>query len=263
MFFVASKVFWLLAQPLSVILLLVVVAMLLIILRRRRLALAALGMAGAMLALCAYTSLGYVLIQPLEDRFAVPQDPPETVQAIVMLGGATKGRPSTARQTVALNDAGERLTTTLWLAHRYPEASLILSGGGALLSSESESEAETARRFLVGLGIDEGRIVMEGESRNTIENARFTKGLMSDGEGAVILVTSAFHMPRSMGLFRAEGVDVVPWPTDYRSTGSQGFGLDLADPNSNFDTAATAVREWIGLAVYRLTGQIEDLFPAP
>lgn len=263
MFFIASKVFWLLAQPLSIILLLVVAAIILILLHRRRLAMTALALAGSVLGLCAYTSLGYVLIQPLEDRFAIPQDPPDTVQAIVMLGGATKARPSTARQTVALNDAGERLTTTLWLAQRYPEASIVLSGGGALLSGDSESEAVTARRFFVSMGVDEDRLVLEGESRNTIENARFTRDLMGEGEGRVVLVTSAFHMPRSVGLFRAEGVDVVPWPTDYRSTGSQGFGLDLADPNTNFDTAATAVREWIGLVVYKLSGQIEDVFPGP
>lgn len=263
MFFAASKVFWLLAQPLSVILLLMLAAVVLGWLHRRRLAIGALMLASLILVLSAYTSLGYVLIQPLEDRFAVPRVEPVAVGAIVMLGGATKARPSTARKTVALNDAGERLTTTLWLAERYPQASIVLSGGGALLSGDTESEAETAKRFFVSMGVDESRLVLEGESRNTIENARFTRELMSAGGGSVVLVTSAFHMPRSVGLFRAEEVEVVPWPTDYRTTGSQGFGLDLADPNTNFDTTSTAIREWIGLVVYKLTGQIADVFPAP
>ena len=263
MFFVLSKVFWLLVQPLSVLLLLIVAAIVLVAFNRRRFATVVLSVAAMSLGLLAFTSLGYVMIQPLEDRFALPGTPPEQVGAIVMLGGATKARPSTARQTVALNDAGERLTTTLWLAQRYPEAPIVLSGGGGLLSGDTESEAETARRFFVGLGIDESRLILEGESRNTIENARFTRDLLIEGAGPAVLVTSAFHMPRSVGLFRAEGVDVVPWPTDYRSTGNQGFWFDIADPNANFDTAATALREWIGLLAYRVTGQIDELFPAP
>ncbi|MBJ3783255.1 YdcF family protein [Devosia sediminis] len=263
MFFAVSKVFWLLVQPISLVLLLILAAIALVAFHRRRLAIGALSVAALIVGFGAFTSLGYVLIQPLEDRFALPQAEPASVRAIVMLGGATKARPSTARQTVALNDAGERLTTTLWLARRYPEASIVLSGGGGLLAGDTESEAETARRFFLSMGIADERLVLEGESRNTIENAEFTRALIGSGTGETVLVTSAFHMPRSVGLFRAQGVDVIPWPTDYRSTGSQTLWLDVADPNGNFDTAATAMREWIGLAVYRLTGQIEDLFPAP
>ena len=263
MFFVLSKVFWLLVQPISLVFLLTLGAIVLVLLHRRRLALVALSIVAALVGLFAFTSLGYMLIQPLENRFSVPQAMPDTVGAIVMLGGATKARPSTARQTVALNDAGERLTTTLWLAERYPTARIVLSGGGGLMSGETESEAETARRFFLAMGIEESRLVLEEESRNTIENAQFTRELLADGDGQAVLVTSAFHMPRSVGLFRAQGVDVVPWPTDYRSTGNQGLAFDIADPNSNFDTASTAIREWVGLVVYRITGQIGDLFPAP
>lgn len=263
MFFVLSKLFWLIAQPLSLMLLLVIAGLVLMLLGRRRSAIVLHSSAILMLALLTFTSLGYVLIQPLENRFAVPDPQPDQVSAIVMLGGATTARPSAARQTVALNDAGERLTTTLWLARRYPAARIVLSGGGGLMVASGESEAETARRFFVGLGIDDSRLVLEGESRNTAENARFTRDLLSQGSGKIILVTSAFHMPRSVGLFRAAGLDVVPWPTDYRSTGNQGFGVEFTDPDQNFDTASTAIREWIGLAVYRLTGQIENLFPGP
>jgi uncharacterized SAM-binding protein YcdF (DUF218 family) len=263
MFFVVSKVFWLLVQPISLVLLLTLGAIVLVLLHRRRLALLAMSLAAALVGLFAFTSLGFVLIQPLENRFSVPETMPDTVRAIIMLGGATKARPSSARQIVALNDAGERLTTTLWLAERFPTAAIVLSGGGGLLSGETESEAETARRFFLAMGIEESRLVLEGQSRNTIENAQFTRELLSDGQGQVVLVTSAFHMPRSVGLFRSQGVEIVPWPTDYRSTGDQGLALDIADPNGNFDTASTAVREWLGLAIYRLTGQIDDFFPGP
>jgi uncharacterized SAM-binding protein YcdF (DUF218 family) len=263
MFFIASKVFWLLVQPISLVLLLMVVGIGLLVWHRRRLALLAMVMAVLIHGVLSFTSLAYVLIQPLEDRFAVPATPPDNVAAIVTLGGATMARPSTARQISELNEAGDRLVLTLWLAVRYPQARIALSGGGGLMSGATESEAETTRRFLVGMGIDESRLVLEGESRNTAENAAFTKDLLGGGDGAIVLVTSAFHMPRSVGLFRKAGVEVVPWPTDYRSTGQQGFGLDFANPNQNLDVATVAIREWIGLFAYELTGEIDDLFPSP
>ncbi|MHA6297259.1 YdcF family protein [Devosia sp. CAU 1758] len=263
MFFVLSKIFWLIAQPISVVMLLILGALALVLVNRRRSAMAALFTAAVLLGGLSFTSIGYLLIQPLEDRFARPDVPSGAVSAIVMLGGATVARASSARQTVALNDAGERLTTTLWLAMQYPEARIVLSGGGGLLSGETESEAETARRFFIGLGIEEERLVLEGQSRNTAENAQFSRNALGDAGGTIILVTSAFHMPRSVGLFRQAGIDVVPWPADYRSSGTQGFGLDTAAPDQNLDVATTALREWIGLAVYRLTGQIETIFPGP
>src|SRR5690606_8086136 len=128
MFFVASKLFWLFAQPLSVILLLVLVGVLLVWWGRRRAALVSLGLAALVHVAVGYTSLGYVLIQPLEDRFAVPANPPDEISAIVLLGGATFARPSTARAVTELNQSGDRLVTTLWLAQRYPDAKLVLSG---------------------------------------------------------------------------------------------------------------------------------------
>ncbi|WIY51950.1 YdcF family protein [Devosia sp. YIM 151766] len=262
MFFVASKAFWLLAQPISLVLLLVLAGLTLLIWRRRKSAIVALSLAALIHGLLGFTSLGYLLIQPLEDRFSVPAPPPAEVGAIVMLGGATMGRPSTARQIAELNQAGDRLTTTLWLARRYPEARIVLSGGSSLFD-ETESEAETMRRFLVGLGVAEARIVLEAESRNTAENAAFTGEALGNIEGEVVLVTSAFHMPRSVGLYRADDIAVVPWPTDYRSSGIEEFGLDLANPNQNVETATIAIREWIGLVAYRATGRIGEWFPGP
>src|SRR5690606_16168645 len=123
-------------------------------------------------------------------------------------------------------------------------------------------EAETMRRFFERFGIAKERLIVEGESHNTDENALLTRDLV-DGGGATILVTSAFHMPRSVGIFRKQGVDVVPWPTDYRSTGDQGLTLELANPNQNLETATVAMREWIGLVAYNLTGRTSDLLPSP
>ena len=95
------------------------------------------------------------------------------------------------------------------------------------------------------------------------ENAEFSKGLLAGIEGPKLLVTSAFHMPRSMGLFRKAGIEVLPWPTDYRSSGREGLGLDVTNPVDNLTTMTTAVREWIGLVAYRWNGKIDEIFPGP
>lgn len=262
MFYVVSKLFWLVAQPISIVFLLVLTGLVLVLTGRRKAAIATLALVLITVGFVSYTSIGALLIQPLENRFGEPRVP-SNVSAIVMLGGATTARPSTARKIVALNDAGERLTTTLWLAQQYPAARIVLSGGGALVADAAESEAETARRFFLAMGIEDSRLVLEGTSRNTIENARFTRELLAGAEGEIILVTSAFHMPRSMGLFRKVGIDVIPWPTDFRSTGQESLALDLANPTRNLETATTAIREWIGLVAYKVSGQIDDWLPAP
>ncbi len=263
MFFVAAKVFWLLTQPLSITLLLLLVGLALLWTARLRLAATALLLAAIVLGTTGFTTLGYVLIQPLEDRFARPAEMPETAGAIIMLGGATLARPSSARQTVEMNDAGDRLSATLWLAGRYPEAKIILSGGSGLLSGETESEAVTAARFFTSFGIASDRLVLEGDSRNTDENVALSRDFLDDAAGPVFLVTSAFHMPRSVGLFAAQDLDVVPWPTDFRSPGPVGFWFDIANPVQNISVSTVAIKEWIGLAIYHWTGRIGALVPGP
>ena len=78
-----------------------------------------------------------------------------------------------------------------------------------------------------------------------------------------LLVTSAFHMPRSVGLFRKVGFPVIPWPVDYRTSGAEGIGLFRDNPTNSLLTTTTAVREWIGLAGYWLSGRIDTLLPEP
>lgn len=262
MFFVVSKVFWGLAQPVSLIFLLLLAGWLLALRGRRRLGLL-IGALGLLLfAASSFTTMGVLLIEPLEDRFARPAALPPVINTIVMLGGATSGRVSTARQVAELSEAGDRLTETLWLAMHYPEARIVLSGGAGLLVADGEPEAETAARFFESLGIARERLVLESVSRNTDENAELTKAMLGDTPGVVALVTSAFHMPRSVGLFRKGGVEVVPWPTDYRSAGNEGVGLDIVNPILNLTTTGVAMKEWIGLAVYHWTGRIDELLPA-
>ena len=262
MFFVISKLFWALMQPVSLTFLLMAGGWLLMLLGRRRLGLTAGGLGITLLGVSSFTTLGFVLIAPLEDRFARPAAMPAMVDTIVMLGGVTWGGISTARQIAEMSEGGDRLAETLRLAMLYPDARIVLSGNSGSLVPDGESEAETAARFLEGLGIARERLVLESASRNTGENASLTKAVLGDAPGTVVLVTSAYHMPRSVGLFRKAGIEVLAWPTDYRGAGDETVGIEVFDPLRNLTTTSVAMREWIGLAVYHWTGRIDDLLPA-
>lgn len=262
MFFLLSKVFWALVQPISFIFLLMLLGWLLTLFRRRRLGLTAGALGLLLFGVSSFTTLGINLISPLEDRFVRPATLPQQVDTIIMLGGATDGGVSTQRQITELTEAGDRLTETLYLANLYPEARIVLSGGTGLLVPDGEPEAETAARFFLAHGIAQERLVLESASRNTDENADLTRQMLGEAPGTVVLVTSAFHMPRSVGLFRKVGIDVIAWPTDYRSAGNEGVGIDIATPVLNITTTNVAIKEWIGLAAYHWTGRIDDFFPA-
>jgi len=262
MFLIVAKVFWVMAQPLSASLLLMILGLLLLWAGRRWPASIAAVLGVLVLVVSSFTTVGTLLIRPLEERFERPAWP-ENVGAIIMLGGASNGPISAARQISEFNLAGDRFAETLRLAQLYPEAKIVVSGGMAVLMDGGEAEAETARRFFLDQGINQDRLVLESAARNTEENAELTKSLLVGIKGPMLLVTSAFHMPRSMGLFRKAGIAVLPWPTDYRSSGLEGLGVDVTNPVENLMTMTTAIREWVGLAVYHWTGKIDEMFPGP
>ena len=264
MFFALSKILWFFAEPLNVLLVLALLGALAPATRfrraGRRLALGAI----ALLLAIGVLPVGALLIAPLEDRFPPPPADMAAPYGVIVLGGALDPALGEARGQPILVDGAARLTEAVVLARRFPGARLVYSGGNGSLIHDDPPEAAAAGRLLVALGVDPARLTLEDRSRNTEENARFTRDLVRPEPGQVwLLVTSAFHMPRSMGLFRKAGFDVVADPVDYRSYGGlRDFGLraDAARGLSLFDLA---VHEWIGLAAYRLSGKIDALFPAP
>jgi len=262
MFFYLSKTFWFLAQPLNLATLLLAVALLAALIRWRRIAGTGLVLAFLLLGLSAWTSLGSMMLGPLEDRFPRPATPPETVAGIVVLGGGFEGAINQARGGYELNTSGDRFVETAVLALRYPQARVLISGGAGTLMLPGEADADTAPKMLEALGVARDRLVLENRSRDTYENALFSKEMANPQPGETwLLVTSAFHMPRSVALFRRAGFDVVPWPTDYRTSGREGVGFFRDNPVDSMQTTSTAVREWVGLFAYWLVGRIDSPFP--
>ncbi len=264
MFFLASKLLWIVAAPTNLMVGVAGLGLLLVLLGRTRSGLRL--VLGAVLALVLFgvLPLGTLMLRPLEDRF--PQASLEGVQpeGIVVLGGAIDQVIGAARGQVTISDAATRITAAAALARRFPDARLVYTGGSNALVSAIGGEAEDARRLWVTLGIDPGRITIEDQSRNTDENARFVRDLLRPSPGQTwILVTSAYHMPRSVGLFRTAGFPVVPFSVDYRTTGTWRDALPNLQLSVGLARLDFVTREWIGLVAYRLSGKIADVFPSP
>lgn len=207
--------------------------------------------------------VGNWLIRPLEDRFPRPAGYPEPVDGVVVLGGGTDVDVTAGRGVPTFTDPAERYMALLELARHYPPSVPVLfTGGVGRLEGGVPPETETVRLLLERHGLA-GRVLLEDRARTTRENAAYAKALANPAPGRRwLLVTSAGHMPRSVGVFRAAGWEVEPWPVDYRSKGGSELGLKLrvADRLYELDEAAY---EWFGLAYYRAVGWTTELLPGP
>jgi uncharacterized SAM-binding protein YcdF (DUF218 family) len=263
LFFLLSKIFWFFIQPLNLAIFLLLGGLAGTWLGWRHTGAAMMIAALSILVLSAWTSLGSLMLNPLEERFARPALP-DKVDGIVVLGGGFEGAINLVRGGYELNSGGDRFVETAILARRFPEAKVVVSGGTGALVLEGEGDAKTAPRLLTALGVSADRLILENKSRNTYENAVLTRQLVTPKPGETwLLVTSAFHMPRSMALFRKADFAVVPWPCDYRTSGEEGIGLFADNPADSLQNTSIAMREWIGLLAYWLSGRIDSPFPGP
>jgi uncharacterized SAM-binding protein YcdF (DUF218 family) len=264
MFFPLSKILGFFASPSNLIILIGILGLLLLPTRFARAGRALAFASLVMLAILGLSPIGNALIIPLEARFPRWDATHGTPDGIIVLGGAISPDVSAARDEVALNEAAERLTVAAELARRYPAARVLFSGGSGALIYDEGAEAAFALRLLEALGIPRTRIILEDRSRNTVENAILSKAIARPKPGERwLLVTSAHHMPRAIGVFRKAGFPVEAYPVDWRTRGADDALRPFATVGDGLRRSDTAVREWVGLAVYWLTGRSSELFPAP
>jgi len=265
MFFYLAKIGYFLVQPSNFLIALVVFGLLLkAITKRGRFGLGLAWAGGIGLLVCGFSPAANWLIQPLEDRFPLPAEV-RGVDGIIVLGGAVDTIVTGARGDTALTTSGERVTITARLANRFPEAKVIHSGGHGIIVPAQATEAEGAARLFADFGITSDRVILEDASRNTWENAVFTKELVEPKPGQRwLLVTSAYHMPRSMGVFEKAGwTGLTAYPVDYRTRGPQDRALGFGGASKGLRRFDVAFREWLGLLVYWLTGRCSSIFPGP
>jgi uncharacterized SAM-binding protein YcdF (DUF218 family) len=265
LFFILSKTVGVLLMPTNFLIVLALVGVVLSLTRfaraGRRIVIAAI----ALLTLAAFSPLGNLLLYPLESRFPqwnAAQGPPD---GIVVLGGPIDPDLSMAHNVPVIRAAPDRIVAAAALALKYPNAKMVFSGGSSSLISNEAREADYAAATFESLGVAKGRLIMDRASRNTYENAVLSRQLAAPKPGERwLLVTSAYHMPRAVGLFRKAGFAVEPYPVDWH------VGRDTADilAFTQFSTDGLvrtdiAVREWFGLVAYWLAGRTSALFPGP
>jgi len=213
--------------------------------------------------LAAFFPLGDALIRPLEGRFPARQVEGLNPDGIIVLAGAEYGQMTAARGQTSLHGAAERLLFFLQIAERYPEARLLFSGATGQISHHGLTADQVAERFAVEQGIAVERIVFERKSRNTFESVTLSKKLAQPRpEEHWILITSASHMPRSVGIFRQVGWQVTPFPVDYKTLGDLKL-MPSFHASGHLMMLDGAVHEWLGLIAYWFTGRSSSIFPGP
>jgi uncharacterized SAM-binding protein YcdF (DUF218 family) len=264
LFFVLSKTLGIMLLPTNFLIVVGLIGAVLLATRLASLGRKLLIASVVLLAICGFSPFGYWVLYPLESRFPPWDASRGAPDGIVVLGGAIDADLSAERGVAVYRGAVDRVIATAALARRYPDARIIYSGGSANRVSDDAKEADYALAVFESLGVPRERLTMERRSRNTRENAEFSKAIAAPKSGERwLLVTSAYHMPRSIGLFRKAGFAVEPYPVDWR-TGKRADILTFSPlAVEGLERTDISIREWIGLAAYWLTGKIDDLLPGP
>ena len=262
MFIILSKLLPLFVYPLGLASLLLLAALL-----SRRESKAPKFFAAAALIilwLCSTTGFSDFLAQSLEWQYLPAAEIP-SADAIVLLGGGTE--PASApRMAAEVNGAGDRVLHTARLFKEGKAPLILLSGGEITWLNEGSSTPAAEMAEILGLlGIPPEALLLEEESKNTYENALLAQEVLAErGINRILLVTSAMHMPRSVGVFEKQGFEVIPVPVDYSVTekesaegGTGGFAAKLKDviPQvSSLSLTTNAIKEYIGMLVYKIQG---------
>ncbi len=177
---------------------------------------------------------------------------------IVVLSGGVAGQ-QTGRRAVIPGRAFDRLYLGYQLYQAQKAPQVILSGGGVLWKRKSGALSESERMFALArqLGVPQKHLVIESHSRNTRENAWFSKEILRDRgwDNNVLLVTSAFHMPRARACFEKLGMTVIPCPADFKGDPFHlPTGLDYLPDAAALEKTTIVLKEYIGWVYYRLRG---------
>ncbi len=262
-FFIASKLAWGILSPSNILVLMLIVGTLLLLKGAISAAKCFLLPATLFSLVIMLYPLGDSVIYPLETRFSKPDVMPQQVDGIIVLGGGEQLKSSLSWNSAELGAGGDRYIGAAILAKRYPKAPVIFTGGNSMLGLQGiGDEGRIARTLLTAVGIAEQRLIIESKARNTAENFLLITPLLPKLNGRYLLVTSAFHMPRAMGIARQQGIDTIAYPVDYRSNqpALRQWGFNIYE---HLEVLEPAWREWVGLTAYYLSGKTNQWFPEP
>lgn len=257
MFFYLSKIIGALIDPANLLTILFAFGLLAFVWKRFLAAKIMLGCSFALLLVFGILPIGHSGLYFIETRYTVPNPMPKDIDGIVVLGGAIESQKSERSGRPEFNEGAERVLSAMALAREYPDAKIIFSGGSSKLAGSKRSEAIDLDIFLRGMGFDMRNVVFEDESRNTYENISKSKLLAGTAEkGRWVLITSAFHTPRSMAIAEKQGWKFIPYPVDYRSQGRYLLLPRRFDILDNLYASKLFIRELTGIVAYKTTGKL-------
>ncbi|KEQ23678.1 YdcF family protein [Paenibacillus tyrfis] len=189
--------------------------------------------------------VGEKALQSIENRYS----PPAVLQGdvyVMLTGGAVSGTPDVSGTG---HLSGSTLHRVVSVAELYAAKPLPIIVSGGQVYADTANEGRLARSKLIALGVPAEAIRLDDKSRTTQENAQYSKQLLDKGGWKrPILVTSAFHMPRSVKHFAAQHVQVVPYPVDYKISRGTGWTGRLWIPTSAaMDDLSLTLKEYLGL----------------
>jgi uncharacterized SAM-binding protein YcdF (DUF218 family) len=255
MFFIISKIFWVLIKPLNFLFILMAIGFFIRIFSRKA------GQGVIVFAAFFFVFLGIMPIGPnlmvyLESRYERPANLPERVDGIIVLGGAFDGQLSHEHGYPVGNSSTERIHDFIRLGKQYPDAKLLFSGGSGRPLQQKYKEAPVIQSFFKDMGVSQQNLMLEPVSRNTSQNVTFSYNLLQPKDDEVwILITSAYHMQRAMSVFETIGWNVIPYPTDHNMPPEYVFLPKEFNVSKNFHMLEIALKELIGSTVYYLSGK--------
>lgn len=248
-----------LGDPISILLIILLLSIIFLLFNKRKLALLFGFISFLGLSSIIIFDPGQLILKYLDDRFPQTKILPDdsNIDGFIILGGVVDTLNSAERDNILLTDRAERITEIPILMKNYPNAKIIFTGAG-----KTGSEGQFVVNYLDAIGFDGDKILIEGESRTTYENAAysFAKFRPKPNENWY-LVTSAWHMPRSIGVFRKAGwINIKAWPVDYQ-TGLHYHRVHRFSIGSRFYNISLAMREIAGLTGYYLQGKTNEWIP--
>lgn len=263
MFFILSKTVSYFLLPSNLLLAVGLAGLALLATRWRRVGLRLLVASFVLLVLAGVLPIGGLLSHTLEQRFPPWNAARGAPDGIIVLGGSINPLLSRIYGEPQIDAAAERVTIIPKLARAFPNARIVYSGGDGSLLADKGREADYLYPLLDSFGVPRDRVILENRSRNTYENAVFTRELVKPKPGERwLLVTSAQHMPRAIGCFRRINFPVEAYPVDWRGRPGLRLGLN-SHIAASLDNLDGAVHEWTGLLVYWLRGRTDEFFPSP
>lgn len=256
LFFYIAKLAWVLLALDSLLIIWLALGVLSLLLAWQRLAK---WLLSSLLLVCLVIGLfpvGEWLLYSLERQYPPISLQAETVEGVIVLGGGEQNAQTHAWQQVSLGSGGERPLALLQMVRRLPaEIPIVFTGGTGKMTAQGMSGAEVVQQLLRDHGIDVERVTFEDKSRNTVENAVLSQRLVQPKpEENWLLITSAFHMPRSVAIFCSQDWQVTPYPVDFRSRKDKLLRLDW-DFAKHLKNLNTAYKEWLGIVAYKVAGK--------